>query len=180
LSSTRQPFYLQNETIEQSQDKQRHWHYNKRQTKQPWAPDQAAMGATPPANNAFLQALTDAIMAGCANLAQAAPAAPVVAPVVAAVPGSACTPAQASKNMLDYKNNTTHAKIFTKATMAFPTTFSLAKPNMAVFLSELRTCAKASAWTQLMVIAINSVNNNFINVYGPVTLPDSCPCQQVH
>jgi hypothetical protein len=123
-----------------------------------------------------VQALTAAIVAAATAMAQAgAAAAPPVAPPVAAataIVGFARTPAQASQGMLDYEHNSTHAKIFTKATAAFPTVFSLAKPNVAVLLTELRTRAKTFAWTELMLIAIDGVNHNFIDCYGRVTLPE--------
>jgi hypothetical protein len=123
------------------------------------------------------QALTAALVAAATTMAQAgAAAAPPVAPPVAAAPaaggGLARTPAQATKGMLDYKDNSTYAKIFTKATAAFPTVFSLAKPNVAVFLTELRTRAKAFAWTSLLTVIIDGANKSFIDVYGRVSLPE--------
>ena len=130
------------------------------------------MSTAPTAAAPDLQALTDAIVAAATTMAQGTAAAPTAAAAATTV-GFARTPAQASKGMLDYEHNTAHAKIFTKATAAFPTVFSLAKPDVAVFLSELRTRAKASAWTQLMTIAVNGINNNFIEAYGRVTLPGS-------
>ena len=60
------------------------------------------------------------------------------APVVPAAVPFALSPALAQPALLDY-SSAAGAKIFSKATEALPTTFSLRVPNIKVFLNELTT-----------------------------------------
>jgi hypothetical protein len=119
------------------------------------------------------QIFADAVAAAIAGLGPAAIAAATAAaanaPVVVAP--FALTPAGACPDRLNYKT-TGDAKIFFRATQALPTTFSLAKPNVTVLMSELQTRGSESFWGGLFTVAINAVNHNFISSYGRVTLDE--------
>jgi hypothetical protein len=132
-----------------------------------------AIAALPPAVAPLapavdMQVIADAIAAAY----NALPAAAAVAAAAAHVVDFAHTPAGASVDLLDYKRITGDAKIFFRATQALPTSFSLAKPNVTVLMSELQTRSSESSWGPLFDMTINAINQNFIASYGRVSLQD--------
>ena len=95
--------------------------------------------------------------------AQAAAAA-VVPPVPPAVQ-FALSPALAQPALLDY-SSAAGAKIFSKATEALPTTFSLRVPNIKVFLNELTTQQQTFGWENIMRVNVapDGEPNVFCNI----------------
>ena len=77
----------------------------------------------------------------------------------------ACTPALAQPALLDY-SSASGAKIFSKATEALPTTFSLRVPNIKVFLNELTTQQQTFGWENIMRVnaAPDGQPNEFCNI----------------
>jgi hypothetical protein len=115
-----------------------------------------------------MQVIVDAIAAAYAALPAAAGGAAAANQVV----DFARTPAGAIADLLDYKKVAGDAKIFFRSTQALPSTFSLAKPNVTVLMSELQTRSSESSWSALFDMTINAVNQNFITSYGRVSLPE--------
>jgi hypothetical protein len=111
-------------------------------------------------------AIAAAIVAG---LAAAHPPPPAPIPIVV---GFARTPAQAQVDLLDYENNSAHAKIYTKATAALTTVFTVQKPNVTILLSELLVRAQSSAWAALFTMVIGGQALQFLSHYGRVTLAE--------
>lgn len=87
----------------------------------------------------------------------------------------AVSPARAQQAVLDY-NTAAGAKIFSKATEALPTTFSLRDPNIRVLISELQTNTTTFGWDEIMHINVagpavaNPDLRNILLAHGRITL----------
>ena len=100
------------------------------------------------------QAFANAVQA-VLNANNPQPAAGAAAP--AAVPFS-LAPALANNNVIDY-TTTAGAKIFSKATSALPTTFSLESPNTRVLLEQLTLRSATYGWSNILDVPTGPANN---------------------
>jgi hypothetical protein len=118
-------------------------------------------------------AIAAAIVAGFAALPPPVlPPPPPPPPPAPVVVGFARTPAQAQGDLLDYENNSAHAKIFVKATTALSTVFTIVKPNVTILLTELLVRSQSSAWAALFTMVIGGHALQFLSHYGRVTLAE--------
>ena len=124
------------------------------------------------------QAIADLIAAAVQQAAQqAAQAAAAQAQPAQVQPGQgihfARSPALAQPALI-YYNTASGAKIFSKATEALPTTFSLSAPNIKVFLNELTTQQQTFGWENIMRVNIAPAGKpqvfcNIIDQHGRVS-----------
>ena len=86
----------------------------------------------------------------------------------------AISPALAQPNVLDYSSGT-GAKIFSKATEALKTQFSIKTPNMKLLLNELQVRSESFGWNNLFDIRIddedgNTVTKNLLTTHGQCSI----------
>lgn len=85
------------------------------------------------------------------------------------------SPALAQTDLLDY-TTAAGAKIFSKATEALPTTFSLAQPNVKVLINELRTRTGTYGWKDQMNINVTATgaatqsSQSILSKHGSITM----------
>lgn len=122
--------------------------------------------ADPEAIAAAVQAALQAILP---QLQQAPPA--PAAPAAPVAPMFALSPATAVANIIDYSTKA-GTEVYTTNTAELKTVFSIEKPNITVFLNELKTRSTEAKWNDpnIFDIPVGNTTKNLLTEFGQATI----------